>query len=142
MVIPDINLLVYAHNEADPQHAAAKAWWEDTVNGLEPVGIPWIVIGGFIRLMTHPRVLENPMPVKEATACVRSWLDQPSVIPLEPGKRFSDIFLKFLDDLGSAGNLTTDAYIAAMAIEKQAEVHSCDTDFARFAGLNWKNPLA
>jgi hypothetical protein len=98
-------------------------------------------MGGFIRLMTHPRVLENPMPITDATACVRRWLDQASVIVLEPGKNFPIIFFNFLENLGSAGNLTTDAHIAALAVEKQAEVHSCDTDFARFDGLRWINPI-
>ena len=142
MIIPDINLLIYAHHSADPQHAAAKKWWEDCINNSEPVGLPWIVMSGFIRLMTHPRILEKPMPTTDATACVRSWLDQASVITLEPGTRFPNIFFNFLEDLGSAGNLTTDAQIAALAVEKQAEVHSCDSDFARFAGLSWKNPIA
>lgn len=141
MIIPDINLLIYAHNAADPQHSAAKEWWENCINNSEPVGLPWIVMSGFIRLMTHPRILENPMPTTDATACVRSWLDQASVIILEPSKNFPVIFFNFLEDLGSAGNLTTDAHIAALAVEKQAEVHSCDSDFARFSGLSWKNPI-
>ncbi len=142
MIIPDINLLIYAHNAADPQHKRAKKWWEGSINHSEIVGIPWIVMSGFIRLMTHPRVLEKPMPTSEATACVRAWLDQASVIILEPGKRFPVLFLSSLEDLGSAGNLTTDAYLAALAIEKQAELHSCDSDFSRFKGLSWKNPIA
>lgn len=142
MIIPDINLLIYAHNAADPQHTSAKDWWESAINGSHPVGLPWVVVGGFIRIMTHPRVLENPMPVSDATACVRGWLDQDSVISIDPGKRFPAIFLQFLEDLGSAGNLTTDAHIAALAVERQAEVHSCDTDFTRFTGLSWRNPLA
>ena len=142
MIIPDINLLIYAHNAADPQHAVAKDWWERSINDSEPIGLPWIVMGGFIRLMTHPRVLENPMPIADATACVRSWLSQPCVIILEPGKNFPVIFFNLLEELGTAGNLTTDAHIAAMAVEKQAEVHSCDSDFSRFSGLSWKNPIA
>ena len=142
MIIPDINLLIYAHNAADPQHTLAKKWWESSINGSNPIGLPWIVMGGFIRLMTHPRVLENPMKTADATDCVRTWLDQASVIVLEPGKNFPIIFFNFLEDLGSAGNLTTDAHIAALAVEKQGEVHSCDLDFARFKGLNWTNPIA
>lgn len=141
MIIPDINLLIYAHNAADPQHALAKAWWESSINGSEPIGLPWIVMGGFIRLMTHPRVLEYPMPITEATGCVRSWLDQPTVIILEPGKKFPLIFFNFLENLGSGGNLTTDAHIAAIAVEKQGDVHSCDSDFARFEGLRWTHPI-
>ncbi len=141
MIIPDINLLIYAHNAADPQHIPAKDWWESKINGGEPVGIPWIVIGGFIRLMTHPRVLETPMATAVATGCVRSWLDQASVIIIEPGKSFPLIYFNILEKLGTAGNLTTDAHIAALAIERQADVHSCDSDFARFKGLRWINPI-
>lgn len=142
MIIPDINLLIYAHNAAAPQHIPAKDWWKVKINDGEPVGIPWIVMGGFIRLMTHPRVLEYPMPITKATGCVRSWLDQSSVIILEPGKKFPLIYFNFLEELGTGGNLTTDAHIAALAVEKQAEVHSCDADFSRFSGLSWQNPIA
>ncbi len=142
MIIPDINLLIYAHNAADPQHQAAKDWWESSVNGRDPVGLPWVVMGGFIRLMTHPRILETPMATSEATQCVRTWLDQDSVIILEPGRRFPTIFFSYLEKLGSAGNLTSDAQIAALAVEKQAEVYSCDADFSRFEGLQWTNPIA
>lgn len=142
MIIPDTNLLIYAHNAKDPQYSLAKDWWEGSLNRSIPIGLPWIVMGGFIRLMTHPRILENPMPIAKATGCVRSWLDQSSVIILEPGKKFPLIFFNFLENLGTGGNLTTDAHIAALAVEKQAEVHSCDTDFSRFPGLSWQNPIA
>ncbi|MCC5842326.1 MAG: type II toxin-antitoxin system VapC family toxin [Opitutales bacterium] len=142
MILPDVNLLVYAYNAADPQHKAARIWWERCLNGSRPVGLPWVVAAGFIRLMTHPRVLREPMATAAAVDHVRSWLDQPCVLVMEPGKRFPDRFLSFLTDLGTAANLTTDAYLAALAIEHQAELHSCDTDFFRFEGLRWRNPLA
>jgi len=141
MIIPDINLLVYAYNAADPQHEAARAWWEGAVRGREPVGLPWIVAGGFIRLMTHPRVLESPMPVEEATRRVRSWLEHPNLLIVHPGKRFAGLFFGFLEKLGSGGNLATDAQLAALSVEHQTELNSCDSDFSRFAGLRWKNPL-
>lgn len=141
MIIPDINLLVYAHNDQSPHHAEAKAWWEKLMNGREPVGLPWISMGGFIRLMTNPRVLERPMTVEQATGHVRAWLDQEPVRILHPGERFADLFLNFLLTLGAAGNLTTDAQFAALAVEYQAELHSTDTDFHRFPGLRWRNPL-
>ena len=142
MIIPDINLLIYAHNASDPQHLPALEWWERSMNGQEPIGLPWVVIGGFIRLMTHPRILETPMKATDATHCVRNWIDQDSVIVLEPGRRFPMIFFSYLEKLGSAGNLTSGAQIAALAVEKQAEVYSCDADFARFGGLQWTNPIA
>ncbi|MFZ4777333.1 MAG: type II toxin-antitoxin system VapC family toxin [Terrimicrobiaceae bacterium] len=141
MIIPDINLLVYAYNAADPQHDAARAWWESAVGGREPVGVPWIVAGGFIRLMTHPRVLVSPMPVEDATRRVRSWLEHPNVLVVNPGKRFAGLFFGFLEKVGSGGNLTTDAHLAALAVEHQAELNSCDSDFRSFAGLRWRNPL-
>ena len=141
MIVPDINLLIYAYNEQAPKHTEAKAWWEDCLNGEEIVGIPWIVISGYLRLITHSRVMVTPMPVNEATASVRKWTNQPLVRLIEPGSQFAHHFLKNLENLGTAGNLTTDAFIAAIAQENQAEVHSNDADFARFHGLRHKNPL-
>ncbi len=141
MIIPDINLLVYAHNDQAPLHAEAKMWWESLLNGRVPVGLPWIAVGGFIRLMTHPRVLKHPMEVERAVECVREWLEREPVRILHPGDRFGDLFLDFLTTIGTAGNLTTDAQFAALAVEHQAELHSNDADFLRFPGLRWKNPL-
>lgn len=91
--------------------------------------------------MTHPRVLRDPLEVAQAIRHVRSWLEQPSVVVLEPGKLFVDRFFGFLNELGTAGNLTTDAYLAALAVEHQAELLSADTEFHRFKGLRWRNPL-
>ncbi len=141
MLIPDINLLVYAHNEQAPHHASAKRWWENTLNGDERVGLPWVVTAGFIRLVTHPRVLTKPLPAAEAVKIVRSWLDQPLVSLLSPGDRHPALFLNYLTSLGTAGNLTRDAQIAAIAVEYQATLCSNDHDFARFDGLRWHNPL-
>ncbi|MEI6176235.1 MAG: type II toxin-antitoxin system VapC family toxin [Verrucomicrobiota bacterium] len=141
MIVPDINLLIYAHNDQAPESAKARAWWEAALNGNTPVGIPWISISGFIRLMTHPRVLAQPMDIAQATSHVRSWLVQPPVRILNPGSKFESLFLDYLSVLGSGGNLTTDAQLAALAVEHQAELHSCDSDFSRFPGLRWRNPL-
>jgi hypothetical protein len=141
MIIPYINLLVYAYNTEDPSHAQAKRWWEELLNGTDPVGLPWVTITGFLRLVTHPRVLVDPMSVGQATVQVRAWLECPSVLTVEPGKKFSAIFLGLLDEAGTAGNLTTDAYLAALAVEHQAELQSNDSDFSRFKGLRWRNPM-
>ena len=141
MIVPDINLLVYAYNAADPNHSAAREWWEQLLNGAEPVGLSWTAMSGFVRLMTHPRVLMEPMPVSQALDQVRAWMNQPCVIILEPGKRFGSLFFDYLEKIGTAGNLTTDAYLAALAVEHQAELHSNDSDFSRFSGLQWRNPL-
>jgi len=141
VILPDVNLLVYAYNTADPRHDQARGWWEEVVNASVPVGLPWVTAAGFIRLMTHPRLLERPLTPPEATRRVRAWLDAPSVTVIQPGRRFAELFLGFLDTVGTAGNLTTDAQLAALAVEHQAELHSNDTDFARFPGLRWRNPL-
>lgn len=141
MILPDINLLIYAYNEAAPRHRAAARWWEACLNGDEPVALPWIVGTGFIRLMTHPKILEYPMGVAEALGHVREWRDRPVVLTIEPGRNFERIFFGYLGDLGTGGNLTTDAYLAALAVEHQAELQSNDSDFHRFKGLRWRDPL-
>ena len=141
MIIPDVNLLVYAYNSDVPQHQQAKTWWEQGMRGRQPVAIPWVVALGFLRIMTSRAVLPRPMGVGTALDHVRSWLDQPAVLLLQPGPRHLGILTSF----GEAGVLTaalmTDAHIAALAIENQATVHSNDSDFSRFPGLHWINPL-
>ena len=141
MIIPDINLLVYAYDSSSRRHEAARAWWEASMNGTGSVGIPWIVILGFIRIATHSRILENPLEVDSACARVRTWLARPNAIIVHPGARHADILFKLIEAAGTGGNLTTDAHLAALAIEHQAEVHSTDADMARFPGLRWVNPL-
>ena len=128
-------------NRRDPHHEPAKAWWEKTLSGSTPVGLPWVTSAGFIRIMTNRRIFTEPLAPDRAVDLVRSWLDQPSVIILQPGPKFAGLFLGYLEKLGTAGNLTTDAQLAALAVENQAELHSNDTDFSRFEGLRWRNPL-
>ncbi len=141
MIVPDINLLVYAYNKQALRHEPAKAWWEATIGGSTPVGLPWVTSSGFIRIMTHRRILEKPISSEAAIDLVRSWLNQPTVVILEPGPKFTGLFLGYLAKLGTAGDLTTDAQLAALAVENQAELHSNDADFSRFDGLRWRNPL-
>ena len=141
MILPDINLLVYAYNRDAPAHAGARAWWEGLLGSNEPVGIPWAVSCGFIRLMTHPAVLMTPLDPKRAVAHVHSWLERANVEVLDPGPRHLDLLGRLLGSLRVAGNLTTDAHLAALAIEHQCELHSNDGDFGRFSGLRWRNPL-
>ena len=141
MIIPDINLLVYAHNDGVPQHGSARCWWEDLVNGAERVGVPWIVSAGFVRMMTHPAVLAHPANPTEAVDCVLEWFRYRHVTPVNPGIDHLPYLRRNLDAAGVGANLITDAHIAAIAMEYQAEVHSNDTDFSRFPGLRWRNPL-
>lgn len=141
MIVPDLNLVIYAHNADAPDHAASRAWWEGLLNGQEPVGIPWVMVLGFIRLMTHRSVLVTPLQSQIALAHVRTWFTRPNVELIEPGSQHLDILDRLLSGVGTAGNLTTDAHLAALAIEHQCELHSNDTDFSRFPGLRWRNPL-
>jgi len=141
MVIPDPNLLIHAYNRSAPQHARAKAWWEGLLNGDAAVLMPWAVTLGFIRLMSHRAVLKDPMPVSECLARVQEWFTIGHVVPLDPGARHWTILSGLLAGLGVGGNLVTDAHLAALAIEHNAELHSNDADFARFAGLRVFNPL-
>jgi toxin-antitoxin system PIN domain toxin len=142
VTLPDINLLLHAYNSESPVHDAARTWWEGLLNSTQPVGLSWAGVLGFIRIATHRQVLTNPLPVAEVCDHARAWLAQPYVTILDPGARHAEILFSLLESVGTAGNLTTDAHLAALAIEHQAELHSTDADFARFPGLRWRNPLA
>lgn len=141
MIIPDVNLLVHAHDMEFIRHSEARKWWEDQMNGDGSVGLGWVALLGFIRITTNSRILSNPLSVSGACARVKSWLERPQSILIHPGDRHADILFQLLQDAGSAGNLTTDAHLAALAIEHQAELHSTDADMGRFPGLRWVNPL-
>ena len=141
MIVPDLNLLVYAYNADAPHHAAARRWWEDAMSGSRTVGLPWAVCLGFIRLMTSRRVLREPMEPAEALRHIRSWLDRPQTQVLQPGPRHLDILDSFAAQRLLTSDLATDAHLAALAIEYQAELCSNDGDFARFPGLRVRNPV-
>ena len=142
MILPDINLLVHAYNSESPVHDGARSWWEGLLNGSRPVGLPWVTILGFVRIATHRQVLASPLAVGAACGRARAWLARPCVSVLHPGERHAETLFGLLEALGIAGNLTTDAHLAALAIEHQAELHSTDADFRRFPGLRWVNPIA
>lgn len=142
MLIPDVNLLVYAYNSDSPGHRAARLWWEGALSGSGTVGFPWVVLLGFQRLMTNRRVLDDPMSTGEAITHIRSWLGQPQAQLIHPGPRHLDLLESLADAAMISSELTTDLHLAALAIEHQAELHSNDSDFRRFPGLRWFNPLA
>lgn len=141
MIVPDLNLLMHAHNWGSRRHEPARAWWEGLMNGAVTVGLPWAAILGFVRIATDSGMVRNPLHADEARARVRSWLDRPQTALIHPGERHADILFDLLDEAGTAGPLTADAHLAALAIEHQAELHSTDGDMARFPGLRWRNPL-
>ncbi len=142
MKVIDLNLLLYAINRDSAQHAPAKAWLEHTLTNSEPVALPWVVVLGFLRLATSARVFNNPLSPAAAAEVVDGWLGAPAVVALSPGDEHWRILRGLLDESGTAGNLTTDAHLAALAIEHGAELCSTDADFARFRALRWVNPLA
>ena len=142
MKVIDLNLLLYAVNRDSPRHSDAKTWLQEAISGEERIALAWTVILGFLRLTTSPRVFEHPLSGEDALRTVDAWLSQPSVSPLEPGDGHWGILRELLLDAGTAGNLTTDAHLAALAIEHGAELCSTDADFARFKRLLRTNPLS
>lgn len=142
MKLVDLNLLVYAINSDSAAHASAKQWIEEVFSGSERIAIPWPVILGFLRIVTSPRVMPRPLSVGDALSVVDSWLAQSSVVVLHAGDEHWTRLRRFLADTGTAGNLTTDAHLAVLAMEHGADLCSTDSDFARFPGLRWLNPLA
>ena len=141
MIVPDANLLLHAYDEASPFHARAKAWWSDCLSGPEPVGLVAVVLFAFVRVGTSPRVFESPFSIAEATRHVRAWLQVPATELLSVVSVDVDQALVWLAEAGSGANLTTDAQIAAVAKRCRAQVHTADTDFIRFPGVRWRNPL-
>jgi uncharacterized protein len=141
VIVVDVNLLLYATFASFNQHEAARTWFEKALNGRDQVLLPGVSLFGFVRIATNPRVFEKPLRVEEALAAVEAWLAQPHVHFLAPGPSHLEIAFRLLRELGSARNLTTDVQLAAHAIENQARLCSNDSDFARFDGLRWENPL-
>jgi len=139
--LPDLNLLIYAIDEASPQHERARPWLEQTLSGTEDVGFAWPVLLGFIRLSTNAAVFEQPLGAGEALDYVDDWLGQAVAAVVHPTSQHAAILRRLLEPLGTAGNLTTDAHLAALAIEHGAELCSHDADFSRFEGLRWSDPL-
>ena len=141
MKLPDVNLLLYAVDESSVRHDRARAWVEERLSGTETFALAWVVLLAFIRLTTSSRVFQSPLTASQALDLVDSWLVQPCATVVHPTSRHAPVLRQLLEPLGTAGNLTTDAHLAALAIEHGAELCSTDTDFSRFAGLRWSNPL-
>jgi uncharacterized protein len=141
VIIPDINLLLYAEIDAHPLHPAARRWWEEALGGDRQVGLAPVCLFGFLRLATNRRVFTAPLPVGDAIDRIEAWLERPNVTTLIPGRDHLQTAFRLLARLGTAANLTTGVQIAAHALELNGEVHSNDADFARFEGLRWINPL-
>ncbi len=142
MILPDVNLLLYATDELSPRFTPARAWLEDSLNGEETVAFAWSVLLAYIRLTTKPLVVSSPMSVDDALDIVDGWLRLPNVIVVHPTDRHLAVLRELLGPLGTGGNLAADAHLAALAIEHGATLCSSDGDFRRFAGLRWTDPLS
>jgi toxin-antitoxin system PIN domain toxin len=140
--LPDVNVLVYAADETAVFHEPAREWVETTLSGTETIAFAWLVLIGFVRVTTNPRSMASPWNVTQALDLIDRWLAQPVATVVHPTDRHAAVLRDVLVPLGTAGNLTGDAHLAALAIEHGATLCSADVDFSRFAGLSWQNPLA
>jgi toxin-antitoxin system PIN domain toxin len=142
MILLDANVLIYAVDADAPQHAKARRWLERTLSGDLVVGLPWSVALAFLRITTRTGVLRRQLTAEQAIAFIDEWLEQPYVELVGPGANHWPLLKKLLREVGAAGNLTTDAHLAALAIEGGWELASTDHDFRRFAGVRVVDPLA
>jgi toxin-antitoxin system PIN domain toxin len=141
MKLPDANVLIYAVDERSPRHDVAREWVERMLSGAETVALAWSALLAVVRISTRPAIFEQPLTADQALDLVDGWLAQPCTVVVHPTDRHAAVLRELLAPLGSAGNLVTDAHLAALAIEHGAELCSCDTDFSRFSGLRWSDPL-
>lgn len=141
MVLPDVNVLVYAHREDAAHHAVCRAWLEGVVNGNESYGLSELVLSGFVRVATHPKVFTRPSSLAEALEFTEQLRGRPNCVAVAPGRRHWDIFRELCVAAGAKGNLVPDAFLAAMAIEAGCEWITTDRDFSRFKGLRWRHPI-
>ena len=142
MILPDVNVLVYAHRQDTPDHQGWLGWLESEVNSDSAFGLSDLVVSGFIRIVTHPKVFKSPSTLDQAMTFASELRERPNCIPIAPGRNHWRIFRRLCESVGARGNLVPDAYLAAMAIEHGCEWITADHDFSRFAGLRWRHPLA
>ena len=141
MILPDLNLLLYAYNPFTPQHDRARAWWESALNGCELIGLPHEVTLGFVRIATNPRLGASAVSLAVARDVLNTWMEAPPIRVLLPKETHVMQVCKLMEQCKCSGALTSDASLAVYAIENRALLCSNDADFARFPGLEWANPL-
>ncbi len=142
MILPDVNVLVYAYREDMAGHNRYRAWLDGIVNAGRPYGMSELVLSAFVRVVTNPRVFRNPSTSSEALSFTRRLLSPSSCVPVRPGPAHWELFDRLCREHAVAGNLVADAYLAAIAIEAGCEFVTVDRDFARFNELRWRHPLA
>lgn len=140
-MIVDANLLLYARNESDPRHEAAREFLERALNGPHRVGLPWQSLTAFVRIATHLRVFPAPLAPATAAEQVAAWLAAPAAWVPTPGRGHAAILLGLVAELRLTGPLVSDAHLAALALEHGTGIWSTDADFARFPDLRWEDPL-
>ena len=142
MKIVDVNIVVYAVHRGAAQHETVRDWWEAALNSDEPVGLSWAALLGVLRLATHPAVFTQPLTVDQALGRLAAWLSHPNTRLLQETAEHWRVLQELISQTGTAGNRTSDAHLAALAICHGATLASCDSDFRRFRQLRWENPLA
>ena len=141
-MLVDANLVLWAHHRSFVEHEAARAWWADTLSEAPFVGIPWPTCLAFLRVSTHPRALEHPLALEQAWSVVQGWLARANVHCPVPGPQHEQILGEMLMRARATGNHTSDAHLAALAVEWGLALCSSDRDFARYPGLRWRDPLS
>jgi toxin-antitoxin system PIN domain toxin len=136
----DLNVLVYATDQTSTHHERARAWLDRAMSSAETIGIATAVAIGFLRLTTSPRIVASPLDAATSLGVVRGWYRRPNVTAPEPTSRHYQLLESLLAPIGTAGNLVSDAHLAALAIEHGADLYSFDRDFARFSGVRWREP--
>jgi hypothetical protein len=142
MILVDVNILVYAHRPDLAEHARYLNWLQDALNSEEICGFSELALCGMIRIVTHPQIYPKPSPLDLALKFAQELRSDEGSVVIFPGPRHWEIFVRLCKDSGAKGNLVSDAYFAALAIESGAEWVTTDRDFARFPGLKWRHPLA
>lgn len=141
MILTDVNVLIYAHREDAVDHRRFRDWLEATIAGSEAFGVSDLVLSGFLRVATHPRVFHPPTPLDRAVEFCDFLRNQPNAVPVAPGERHWEIFTDLCSRARAGGNLVADAYLAALAIESGSEWITTDRDYSRFPGLRWRHPF-
>ncbi len=142
MIVPDVNVLIYAADSSSRHHEVARTWWEDALSGDVSVGLPWVVATGVMRILTNERIVERPLTPAEALDLVDGWFARSVVVAVGPGPRHRTILRGYVEQLGRGANAIPDAHIAAIATEHGGTLYSTDRGFARYDGLRWADPLA
>jgi len=137
----DVNVLVYAHRKDAPDHERYRAWLEAWLDSDTAFGLSDLVLSGFLRVVTHPRIFNRPTPVEAALEFTDAIRSRPNCVPIAPGRRHWEIFTRLCSVAGVKGNLVPDAYFAALAIESGSEWITTDRDYSRFPHLKWRHPL-